>query len=92
MNLSFCIPTEYIKRNTRLDKIIGEDTQQRTDIQDSIKSETKPTDFFETEFKQDSTKVGEKLMGAKVQTRDDVLNRMRVFPYKKKYFVWTTIC
>lgn len=80
-------PTEYIKRNTRLDKIIGEDTQQRTDIQDSIKSETKPTDFFETEFKQDSTKVGEKLMGAKVQTRDDVLNRMRVFPYKKKYFV-----
>jgi hypothetical protein len=80
-------PTEYIKRTTRLDKIVGEDTQQRTDIQDSVITETKPTDLFETEFQQDSAKVGEKLMGLKMQTREDVLNRMRLFPYKKKYFV-----
>lgn len=80
-------PTEYIKRNTRLDKIAGEDTQQRTDIQDSSKSEIRPTDFFETEFKQDSSTAGEKLIGSKTQSRDEVLNRMRVFPYSKKFFL-----
>lgn len=80
-------PTEYIKRTTRLDKLIGQDTQQRTDIQDSVTTESKPVDFFETEFKQDSSKAGTKLMGAKTQTHEDILNRMRVFPYQKKYFV-----
>ncbi len=79
-------PTEYIKRTTRLEKIIGEDTQQRTDIQDSVTTETRPSDFFESEFKGDSTKAGEKLMGVKTQNREEVLNRMRVFPYKKKFF------
>lgn len=81
-------PTEYIKRSTRLDKIVGENTQQRTDLQDStVTEQPKPTDFFETEFKEDTSATGEKLMGAKKQNREDVLNKMRVFPYRKKYFV-----
>jgi hypothetical protein len=80
-------PTEYIKRITRLDKIAGEDTRDRTDIQDSVKTAPPPTDFFETEFKTDSVAAGEKLMGSKGQSREEVLSRMRLFPYAKKYFV-----
>ncbi len=80
-------PTEYIKRMTRLDKVAGENTQDRTDIQDSVTTEPPPTDFFETEFKTDSINPTEKLMGAKKQSREEVLSRMRLFPYTKKYFV-----
>ncbi len=79
-------PTEYIKRSTRLDKVVGEDTDQRTDLQDSTVSEKPKTDFFETEFTQDSSKSGS-LMESVQQKREDVLNRMRVFPYTKKYFL-----
>jgi hypothetical protein len=78
-------PTEYIKRMTRLDKITGEDTQERTDIQDSVVTEKKQTDFFETEFQQDSTAVSTKLMGVNNQKREEVLSRMRVFPYARKF-------
>lgn len=82
-------PTEYVKRMTRLDKIAGEDKNQRTDIADSSSAIQKPpTDFFETEFKTDSAQqTTEKLMGAKTQSREEVLSRMRLFPYKKKYFI-----
>ena len=80
-------PTEYIKRMTRLDKVAGENTQDRTDIQDSVTTAPPPTDFFETEFKTDSINPTEKLMGAKKQSREEVLSRMRLFPYSKKYFV-----
>lgn len=80
-------PTEYIKRMTRLDKIAGENTQNRTDIVDSTTSQKPVTDFFETEFKNDSIQPGEKLMGAKKQSQEEVLARMRLFPYTKKYFV-----
>lgn len=79
-------PTEYVKRTSRLEKIIGEDTEQRTDLQDSIKTD-KPTDFFETEFTKDSSKTPLKLMGATKQQREDVLNKMRVFPYRKKFAI-----
>lgn len=81
-------PTEYIKRSTRLDKIAGENTQQRTDIQDSVKAQPeKPAnDFFESEFKTDSATAGAKLIGSNAPNREDVLSRMRVFPYTKKFF------
>jgi hypothetical protein len=79
-------PTEYIKRTTRLDRVAGEDTEQRTDLQDSITTQKPTTDFFETEFTKDSTKSGG-LMDNTEQKREDVLNRMRVFPYTRKYFL-----
>lgn len=82
-------PTEYIKRSTRLDKIKNEDTQQRTDLVDST-TQAPPVvtnDFFESEFKEDSSKTGVKLMGANSPGREEVLNKMRIYKYNKKYFV-----
>lgn len=82
-------PTEYIKRTSRLEKTQNEDTQERTDLQDSVRTD-KPVanDFFETEFKEDTTAAaGDKLMGSKAPPRDEVLNKMRLFPYIKKFAI-----
>ncbi len=80
-------PTEYVKRTSRLEKILGEDKQQRSDLADSTTVEKPVTDFFETEFKEDSVKTGQKLMGNQQAQRPEVLSRMRVFPYTRKFFV-----
>jgi LEA14-like dessication related protein len=80
-------PTEFIKRTSRLEKIAGEDTQIRSDLEDSTQTQIKSNDFFETEFKNDSSKTGEKLMGSVKPKSDEILNRMRLFPYRKKFFV-----
>jgi hypothetical protein len=81
-------PTEYIKRTTRLDKTVNEDTQERTDLQDSVRTD-KPaaSDFFETEFKEDSSAAKNKLMGSVAPPRDEVLNKMRLYPYNKKFAI-----
>ncbi|MBX9784855.1 MAG: hypothetical protein K2X48_16315 [Chitinophagaceae bacterium] len=81
-------PTEYIKRSTRLDRIANEDTQERTDLQDTVRKEQpRVNDFFESEFKEDSSKAVTKLMGAQPPRREEVINKMRLFPYKKKFSI-----
>ena len=80
-------PTEFIKRSSRLEKTMNENTQERTDIQDSVISKpvNPPSDFFETEFKTDSATAITKLMGSVAPPRDEVLNKMRLFKYVRKF-------
>ncbi|HMP86163.1 MAG TPA: hypothetical protein PKE63_02735 [Lacibacter sp.] len=80
-------PTEYVKRVSRLEKIAGEDRQQRTDLADSIVTTRPVFDFFETEFKPDTSKAGVKLMSPQGPQREEVISRMKLFPYTRKFFV-----
>ncbi len=80
-------PTEFIKRSSRLEKTMNENTQERTDLQDSLISKpvNPASDFFETEFVTDSAVATAKLMGTMAPPRDEVLNKMRLFPYTRKF-------
>lgn len=82
-------PTEFIKRTSRLEKTMNEDTRERSDLVDSVSKQpvTVASDFFETEFKVDTSAAGAKLIGSTAPPRDEVLNKMRLFPYNKKFAV-----
>lgn len=83
-------PTEYIKRMTRLDRVADAGQQQRTDYADSnrVAAPQPVFDFFETEFKPDTTSGARpgRLMDPKGPQREDVLSRMKLFPYTRKFF------
>ncbi len=82
-------PTEYVKRLFRLSKTAGAERKERTDLTDSISLGKKEDLYFESEFENEISAVSDSTNGNSVfsQPQEDILSRMRVFKYQKKYFV-----
>ncbi|MFN5333993.1 MAG: hypothetical protein ACK5BV_02245 [Bacteroidota bacterium] len=82
-------PTEYVKRLFRLSKTAGAERKERTDLTDSISLGKKEDLYFESEFENELSAVSDSTNGNSVfsQPQEDILSRMRVFKYQKKYFV-----
>lgn len=82
-------PTEYVKRLSRLKKTAGAEAEGRSDLTDSLSASTTGQLNFETEFEyelNDSSQIQESAL-ATPSLKEDILTRMRVFKYERKYFI-----
>jgi len=82
-------PTEYVKRLFRLRKTASGESKERTDLTDSLSTEKSNELFFETEFEAElfaKSDSASSLLNV-ISPQEDMLSKMRVFRYQKKYFI-----
>ena len=82
-------PTEYVKRLFRLRKTASGESKERTDLTDSLSTEKSNELFFETEFEAElfaKSDSASSLLNV-TSPQEDMLSKMRVFRYQKKYFI-----
>ena len=82
-------PTEYVKRLFRLRKTASGESKERTDLTDSLSTEKSNELFFETEFEAElfaKSDSANSLLNV-ISPQEDMLSKMRVFRYQKKYFI-----
>jgi hypothetical protein len=82
-------PTEYIKRLSRLKKVADVNLRETTESTDSILPAPSSENIFESEFETESKdeNVSTQPIFSSSPEKANMLSRMRVFPYEKKYFI-----
>jgi hypothetical protein len=81
-------PTEYVKRLSRLQMVSNANLTESTDLTDSIPKQLPVENLFESEFENDTdTLLNPNPILYTAPEKLNVLKRMRVFPYEKKYFI-----